>query len=154
TVADTAPLVTVLVLVPAAGLSHRDRARLGHKPNRGWWAGKVLQTSKLSTKQLGDSPSAALTAWSAPDATAPNTPMARSTAMIRRDCSGMRSSFLVWLSTQTSLLDPRRRTGADRGPSLPAHVVRPGRAEPLSSVGFFMLRWTTVSNSRRPVKAS
>jgi len=43
----------------------------------------------------------------------------------------MRSSFLVWLSTQTSLLDPRRRTGADRGPSLPAHVVRPGRAEPL-----------------------
>src|SRR5262245_15671560 len=72
TVADTAPLDTVdtvLVLVPAAVLSHSSI--VGQSSKFGLF--NDLQTSKLSKKQLCDCTSAARTARPPPGASAPQT---------------------------------------------------------------------------------
>ena len=65
---------------PRRGAVTQGRARLWHKPNRGCWAGKHLQASKFSIKQLGDSTSAAQTARSAPLLATSTCSPARSTA--------------------------------------------------------------------------
>jgi hypothetical protein len=70
TVADTEPLDTVLVMVPAVVLSHS--AIFGHNPKSGCWAFNDVQTFKHSKKQLGDSTPAARTARPPPPVLAPS----------------------------------------------------------------------------------